>query len=146
MKRPFYSKEGGCVVSAAFGDRVECRVTGWGEAACPGHTDPEMGGVTHMVSSSNMSRGGREMSPRSAFLCHVCLGSFLELKDCLGVPLWHGVRHIALRCAAPSPWCSPFPKTPMIEKTIWVSRNGKYSAISPQPSTPLPMADITNRS
>ena len=39
-----------------------------------------------------------------------------------------------LRCTGPS----PFPKTPVIEKTILGSRKGKHTAYSPLLSTPLP--------
>lgn len=38
------------------GDRVECRVTGWGETACPGHTDPETGGHTYGILFQHVQR------------------------------------------------------------------------------------------
>lgn len=125
------------------GERVECRVSGWGKgnvlAILP------LRGRTCIWYPLPYIQRRKGNVPPECISASLCLRSFLDLKHCLGVSLWHRMMHIILRWAGPSPWCPSFPKTPMIEKTIPGSRNGKYTADSHLLSTPLPTADITDQ-
>ena len=69
-----------CCFSSVWchGDRVECRVTGLGETACPGHTDPETGGSHIWYHLPTCPEEEGKCPPEVRFYVTSVLGTFLN--------------------------------------------------------------------
>ena len=139
MKRPFYSKEGGYVVLAAYGVTVtEWNVgyrMGWNWMACSSHNDPERGSYIWYPLPICPEKKGKCL-PKACFCVISALDAFLSFFFFFFSSLFFG-------SLGPQVWHMEFPRLGNWIRAAAVAYSHSHSQATSDPSCIQPTPQLT---